>query len=141
MLTDQQFERLLSMKHKKQYFYQVADAAGVSAKTARKYLRLDRLPSQLKTARTGSTHEDAFSDVWPEAVSFLEANTGIEAETLLSSSVSLFKLISPVNLSHHYWSHSCHYHPPTPCERLLIYQSIRSNLRYNSLRGSYSTGV
>ena len=26
MITDQQFERLLSMKHKKQYFYQVADS-------------------------------------------------------------------------------------------------------------------
>ena len=38
MLTDQQYERLFSMKHKKQYFYQVADAAGVSAKTARKHL-------------------------------------------------------------------------------------------------------
>lgn len=90
MLTDKQFERLLSMKHKKQYFYQVADAAGVSAKTARKYLRLNRLPSQLKTARTGSTHEDAFADVWPEAVSFLEANTGIEAKTLFEHLCRLY---------------------------------------------------
>ena len=82
MLTDQQFERLLSMKNKKPYFYQIADAAGVSAKTARKYFRLNRLPSQLKRPRTVSTHTDAFADVWPEAVLFLEANTGIEAKTL-----------------------------------------------------------
>ena len=82
MITDQQFERLLSMKHKKEYFYQVADAAGVSAKTARKYLALNRLPSQLKTEHTWSTHDDAFSDVWPEIVAFLENNTGIEAKSL-----------------------------------------------------------
>jgi len=82
MLTDKQFERLLSMKHKKEYFYQVADAAGVSAKTARKYLKLNRLPSQLKAEHTQSTHEDAFTDVWPDAVKFLENNTGIEAKSL-----------------------------------------------------------
>lgn len=70
------------MKHKKQYFYQVADAAGVSAKTARKYLNLNRPPSQLTTAHTWSTHEDAFADVWPQAVVFLENNTGVEAKTL-----------------------------------------------------------
>ena len=82
MLTDQQFERLLSMKHKKQHFYQVADAAGVSAKTARKYFALNRLPSQLKTEHAWSTHEDVFADVWPDAVKFLENNTGIEAKSL-----------------------------------------------------------
>ena len=82
MITDQQFERLLSMKNKKEYFYQVADAAGVSAKTARKYLKLNRYPSQLKTVRTQSTHEDAFADIWPVALTFLEKNTGIEAKSL-----------------------------------------------------------
>lgn len=70
------------MKHKKKYFYQLADAAGVSAKTARKYLNLNRPPSQLTIAHTWSTHDDAFADVWPEAVSFLANNTGIEAKTL-----------------------------------------------------------
>ena len=82
MITDQQFERLLSMQHEKEYFYQVADAAGVSGKTARKYLKLNRYPSQLKTVRTQSTHEDAFAEVWPQAVIFLEKNTGIEAKSL-----------------------------------------------------------
>ena len=82
MLTDKQFERLLSMKHKKQYFYQLADAAGVSPKTARKYLNLNRAPSQVKTPHTWSAHEDAFADVWPQAVAYLENNTGIEAKTL-----------------------------------------------------------
>lgn len=82
MITDQQFERLLSMKHKKEHFYQVADSAGVSAKTARKYLKLNRYPSQLKTVRTQSTHKDAFANVWPVALTFLEKNTGTEAKSL-----------------------------------------------------------
>ena len=82
MITDKQFERLLSMKHEKEYFYQVADAAGVSPKTARKYLALNRLPSQLHTEHAWSTHEDAFAEVWPQAVLFLENNTGIQAKSL-----------------------------------------------------------
>jgi len=90
MLTNKQFERLLSMKHKKQHFYQVADAAGVSAKTARKYLRLNRPPSQLKAPHTWSTHQDVFADVWPVAVGFLENNTGIEAKTLFEHLQGLY---------------------------------------------------
>jgi hypothetical protein len=82
MLTNNQFERLLSMKHKKQHFYHLADAAGVSAKTARKYLNLNMLPSQLKTEHGWSTHEDVFNQVWPDALKFLENNTGIEAKSL-----------------------------------------------------------
>ena len=68
MLTDKQFERLLSMKHKKQFFYQLADAAGVSPKTARKYLKYNQAPSQLKTPHAWSAREDVFADVWPQAV-------------------------------------------------------------------------
>jgi hypothetical protein len=48
MITNNQYERLLSMKHKKQYFYQVADAAGISPTTARKYLKANRLPTNLE---------------------------------------------------------------------------------------------
>ena len=70
------------MKHKKQHFYQLADAAGVSQSTARKYLKANRLPSQLKKLHGWKTREDVFSDVWPEAVVFLENNTGIEAKSL-----------------------------------------------------------
>lgn len=84
MLTDKQFERLLSMKHKKEHLYQLADAAGISTKTARKYLKANRLPSQLKAEHTWPTHQDAFADVWPEAVKFLENNTGIEAKALFN---------------------------------------------------------
>ena len=67
------------MKHKKQYFYQVADAAGISPTTARKYLKANRLPSELKKQHDWNTRQDIFTDIWPEVVEFLENNTGIEA--------------------------------------------------------------
>lgn len=82
MITNNQYERLLSMKHKKQHFYQVADAAGISPTTARKYLKANRLPSELKKQHDWNTRQDVFSDIWLEAVEFLENNTGIEAKSL-----------------------------------------------------------
>ena len=39
MVTDSQVRRLFAMKNKVKYLYQLADKAGMSAKTARKYLR------------------------------------------------------------------------------------------------------
>lgn len=82
MLNDKQYERLLSMKHKKQYFYQLADSVGISAKTARKYLSLNKLPSALKKPHSWCTHKDAFAEVWPLVEKFLKNNTGIEAKSL-----------------------------------------------------------
>jgi hypothetical protein len=82
MLTNKQFERLLFMRHKKKYHYQLADAVGISGTTARKYLKENRLPSQLKKPHDWNTREDVFADVWPEAVGFLENNTGVEAKAL-----------------------------------------------------------
>ena len=38
MVTDQQVRRLFAMKNRHEYLYQAADAAGMSCKTARKYL-------------------------------------------------------------------------------------------------------
>jgi len=46
MVTDSQVRRLFAMKNKVKYFYQLADKAGMSAKTARKYLKSGSLPSQ-----------------------------------------------------------------------------------------------
>ena len=70
------------MKHKKQYFYQVADAAGVSQTTARKYLKANGRPNEPKPQHNWKTRHDVFADIWPEAVEFLENNTGIEAKSL-----------------------------------------------------------
>ena len=39
---------------------------------------------------TWSGHDDAFADVWPQAVAFLENNTSIEAKTLFEHLRTLY---------------------------------------------------
>jgi len=48
MVTDQQVRRLFDVQNKYEYQYQAADAAGISSKTAHKYLKSGKLPSQCR---------------------------------------------------------------------------------------------
>lgn len=59
-----------------------AAKAGMDEKTARKYRRLGKLPSEVKPERTWRTREDPFSEVWDELRSQLEVNPGLEAKML-----------------------------------------------------------
>ena len=59
-----------------------AAKAGMDRKTARKYLRAGRLPSELPQAPRWRTHADAFEEVWGELKDLLEVNPGLEAKTL-----------------------------------------------------------
>jgi len=85
MVTDEQVRRLLKMKNKHQHFYQAADAAGMSAKTARKYLKSGVFPSQCRPIHDWSTHEDAFAEDWHWVVGFLKTNQGVEAKYLFEA--------------------------------------------------------
>jgi hypothetical protein len=85
MVTDKQVRRLFVMKNKYQYLYQVADAAGMSTKTARKYLKSGVLPSQCRAIHDWSTHPDAFAQDWPWVEDFLKTNNGVEAKTLFEA--------------------------------------------------------
>jgi transposase len=58
--------------------------AGMDEKTARKYLKQGKLPSQVKKPHTWRTRTDAFKDVWDDIKPFLEENQGIEAKSLFS---------------------------------------------------------
>ncbi|NQY09725.1 MAG: IS21 family transposase [Flavobacteriales bacterium] len=82
MITDQQYRRLVKMKEGKP-LCESADKAGMSEKTARKYLKKKRLPSEMKEAHTWKTHSDEFSEIWPLIKGMLELNSGLEATTLL----------------------------------------------------------
>lgn len=55
-----------------------ASKAGMDAKTARKYIKLGKLPSQVKPEHTWRTRTDPFEAVWGEALGFLENNAGLE---------------------------------------------------------------
>lgn len=85
MVTDEQVRRLFRMKNKYQYLYQTADAAGMSAKTARKYLQSGVLPSQCHPDHDWATYPDAFAEDWPWVEDFLKTNTGVEAKSLFEA--------------------------------------------------------
>jgi hypothetical protein len=51
-------------------------------KTARKYVRGGKLPSELIKSREWKTHDDAFEEHWTEMVVRLEESPGLEAKTL-----------------------------------------------------------
>jgi hypothetical protein len=62
-----------------------AAKAGMDVKTARKYLRTRRLPSERKVERHWRTRPDGFSDVWSEIAERLSTNPGLEAKTLFEA--------------------------------------------------------
>jgi hypothetical protein len=82
MVTDQQVRRLFKLVQTEKNFGIAAMKAGMDEKTARKYRRLGKLPSELDTAHTWRTRKDPFEDVWHEIKSMLEINAGLEAKTI-----------------------------------------------------------
>lgn len=54
-----------------------ASKAGMDVKTARKYLKARRLPSEMKAARHWRTRPDGFAEVWPEISEQLRTNPAL----------------------------------------------------------------
>ena len=83
MVTDRQVRRLFDVQNKYEYQYQAADAAGISSKTACKYLKTGKLPSQCKVEHTWPTRQDPFADNWAFVVGLLEdTQATLEAKTI-----------------------------------------------------------
>ena len=82
MVTDQQVRRLFKLSQTEKNFGIAAMKAGMDEKTARKYRRSGKLPSDLKQEHTWRTRKDPFEDVWEGMKSMLEINPGLEAKTL-----------------------------------------------------------
>lgn len=82
MVTDHQVRRLFLEMNKQPSKSLAAAKASMDEKTARKYVKLGTLPSQLKQPRTYRTRQDVFSSVWPDCKLFLEQNPGLEAKQL-----------------------------------------------------------
>jgi hypothetical protein len=59
-----------------------ADKAGMDEKTARKYVKLGKMPSEVLPLRTWRTREDPFREVWEEIKQMLSESSGFEAKTL-----------------------------------------------------------
>lgn len=82
MVTDRQIRRLKMLILKEKTRGAAAAKAGMDEKTARKYLRLGKLPSQVKTPHSWRTRPDPFGEYWSEVKPFIELNPGLEAKTL-----------------------------------------------------------
>lgn len=56
--------------------------AGMDRKTARKYLKLGKLPGEVKLDHHWRTRPDPFEGVWGQVKELLEGNPGLEAKTI-----------------------------------------------------------
>lgn len=61
-----------------------AARAGMSERTARRYEKAGKSPSQLKQPRTWRTREDPFEDDWPWVVEQLERDPALQGATLFA---------------------------------------------------------
>ena len=82
MVTDNQVRRYNRLLQKEKSKALAATKAGMDEKTARKYTRAGKLPSEIKREHTWRTRPDPFEDVWEELRKKLELNSGLEAKTL-----------------------------------------------------------
>ncbi len=84
MVTDHQVRRLFKLFKTEKNMGIAALKAGMDEKTARKYKKQGKLPSELKNAHTWRTRKDPFADVWEDIKSMLEINPGLEAKTIFA---------------------------------------------------------
>ncbi len=82
MLKDQQVRRLFKLSQTEKNFGIAAMKAGMDEKTARKYSKQGKLPSDLKRDHTWRTRRDLFEDVWDGMKLILETNPGLEFKSL-----------------------------------------------------------
>ena len=82
MITDKQVRRLFSLMKTEGSLELAASKAGMDAKTARKYRRVGRLPSELESPERWRTRPDPFAGVWEAVRGLLENSPGLEAKTV-----------------------------------------------------------
>ncbi len=90
MVSDQQVKRLWRLAGKKLPFEVAAAKAGMDPKTARKYLRNRRLPSEMGQKNTWQTLQDSFTGVWEEVRERLALEPGLQAKTLFEYLQTLY---------------------------------------------------
>lgn len=86
MVTDKQVRKLMKLINQEKTLETAAAKAGMTEKTARKYRRSGKLPSQCKVDHTWRTRQDPFAeDDWNWVEDFLEIPPGLEAKTLFEA--------------------------------------------------------
>ena len=79
---DRKVRKLMKEYQKTGKLINAALRADLDPKTARKYLRSGKLPSQMRAEHTWRTREDPFEEHWPKAKDMLEAAPELEAKSL-----------------------------------------------------------
>lgn len=82
MVTDKQVRNLMKLLQTEKNKSIASSKAGMDEKTARKYLRANKLPSELKKEHTWQTRADPFSEDWKGIEDKLELNPGLESKTI-----------------------------------------------------------
>jgi len=82
MVTDKQVRYLMKRHQKERRISVAAVQSGMDEKTARKYIKSGKLPSEVKQPHNWRTRIDPFSEVWEEVCGYLEDNHGLEAKTI-----------------------------------------------------------
>jgi hypothetical protein len=85
MITDPQVRKLHRLEQQGTGKELAALKAGMDPKTARKYRRLGKFPSEVKRMdRDWLTRPDAFAEVWPQIQELLQLNPRLEAKTIFA---------------------------------------------------------
>jgi len=82
MVTDEQVRRLRKLSNTEKNQEIAASKAGMDPTTARRYLGLGRLPSEMKQDRQWRTRQDPFDEVWSAVQQQVQESPGLEAKTL-----------------------------------------------------------
>jgi hypothetical protein len=84
MVTDHQARRLMEQVRAGKPLAVAAAQSGMCERTAGKYRRLGRLPSECRVEHTWRTRDDPFAEVWPGIEDLLTSNPGLQAKTLFA---------------------------------------------------------
>lgn len=82
MVTDQQVRRLHMLIHSETTKAAAAAKAGMDPKTALKYRKSGKLPSQMEKPHVWRTRTDPFAQEWPQIKNLLQESPGLEAKTI-----------------------------------------------------------
>ena len=81
----------LKLKKNEKTLTMAAAKAGMSRKTARKYLKSGKLPSQCQPERYWRTRSDPFESVWPEVKEILKRSPTVEAKAVFDQQEGAFQ--------------------------------------------------
>jgi transposase len=81
-ITELQYRRLMNELQKTGVLQDAAMKAGMDRKTARRYVRAGKGPSEMRVKRIWRTRRDPLREIWAEALRWLEETPELEAKAL-----------------------------------------------------------